>query len=521
MTKRKGVKPHSSVSAATDDRAVHLSGLYLLGYIVIAAIGLGAAHPQVPVQVYSVDRVTAALELQNFSLHELRRAAEKGSAKAQVALAARYFTGEGAAKNELEAYKWIRRAAAQGDALGEIGLGAWYFNGEGVEPADYAEALKWFSKAAAQGNVWGQMAMGVWYVERHPGDAGKGRTPDSREAFKWFSKAADQGNPLAEETLGAMYIGDPSNAQHDAEAFKWYSKAAAQGDIAAQEYIGQMYANGKGVARNYTEAFKWYSRAANAGNVLAQNYLGSAFENGKGVRQDFAEARRWYHRAALAPWNAEAQCQLGWLYQNGKGGARDYAAAARWYGKAAARGNAAAQYLLGDLYQSGKGVVKDAAQAAKWHEQAVPFGLSDVNETSLISWVTQAVSEVMTFGYNDYQKRLQDRSHYFTSYGWEVFTNTLVKSGILDSVVKSRQAITTEPRSAPVIIQRGVSGDKYWVVRVPLKSTYESATGKYIKNSDVTLVIERVPVLENIYSARITQWYQGDAKLFNEFPGHR
>jgi TPR repeat protein len=45
----------------------------------------------------------------------LRRAALQGDTNAQLALGEKLFTGQGVAKNPIEAHKWFNLAAAQGE----------------------------------------------------------------------------------------------------------------------------------------------------------------------------------------------------------------------------------------------------------------------------------------------------------------------------------------------------------------------------------------------------------------------
>lgn len=140
--------------------------------------------------------------------------------------------------------------------------------------------------------------------------------------------------------------------------------------------------------------------------------------------------------------------------------------------------------------------------------QLVALDKPNMNTAALMSWVAQAATETMTFGFHDYQRRLQQSSRHFTRRGWESFSNALQKSGILDSVQASQQVVTAEPRSAPILTQQGVFNGKYrWVINLPLRVTYRAAGGAArTDNLDVNLVVERVPSLENPNGVGIAQW---------------
>ncbi|MCL2102850.1 MAG: sel1 repeat family protein [Syntrophorhabdaceae bacterium] len=77
----------------------------------------------------------------------IKRAAEKGDAKAQFNLGNMYLEGRGVALNDAEAAKWFRSAAEQGVSEAQHNLGAMYFEGRGVTKNE-TEAVKWFRLAS-------------------------------------------------------------------------------------------------------------------------------------------------------------------------------------------------------------------------------------------------------------------------------------------------------------------------------------------------------------------------------------
>ena len=85
------------------------------------------------------------------ALAELRGRAEKGEVSAQNWLGGMYDTGQGVAKDEVEAVKWYRKAADQGYAPAQSNLGVMYRYGTGVAK-DEVEAYKWYLLAGAGGN---------------------------------------------------------------------------------------------------------------------------------------------------------------------------------------------------------------------------------------------------------------------------------------------------------------------------------------------------------------------------------
>lgn len=139
--------------------------------------------------------------------------------------------------------------------------------------------------------------------------------------------------------------------------------------------------------------------------------------------------------------------------------------------------------------------------------QLIPLDQPNMSSAALLSWVSQSATEVMTFGFHDYQRRLQDSSRHFTRRGWESFTTALQRSRIIESVESLQQVVTAAPRSAPVLIQEGIFNGRYrWVVRLPLTVTFRSGNNSTSSNLEVTITIERVPTLESPNGVGIESW---------------
>jgi intracellular multiplication protein IcmL len=139
--------------------------------------------------------------------------------------------------------------------------------------------------------------------------------------------------------------------------------------------------------------------------------------------------------------------------------------------------------------------------------QLLPLDQPNMTTAALMSWVAQATSEIMTFGYSDYQRRLQQSSRHFTHHGWETFTTALQQSHIIDAMQAGKEVLTASPRNAPILVQEGMINGKYrWIVKLPLQVNYDSVSSSRKDNLNVTLVIERVPSLENPSGVGIEQW---------------
>jgi hypothetical protein len=105
----------------------------------------------------------------------------------QLALAVKYYTGEGKAQDHKEAAKYFKMAAGNGSHQAQFALGCMYQNGHGV-PQNFMTAADWYLKAAQADNPNAQYLLGLSYKE------GSGVPRDPLESYKWIFLAAESGN---------------------------------------------------------------------------------------------------------------------------------------------------------------------------------------------------------------------------------------------------------------------------------------------------------------------------------------
>lgn len=131
----------------------------------------------------------------------------------------------------------------------------------------------------------------------------------------------------------------------------------------------------------------------------------------------------------------------------------------------------------------------------------------NLSNPALMSWVAQAATETMTFGFADYRRRLQESSRHFTRKGWESFTSALQQGSIIESIESNRQVITAAPRGAPILQSEGeVNGQYQWIVQIPMVLSYQAGSKTRTDTWIVTLVVVRVPRLESPNGVGIAQW---------------
>jgi len=137
----------------------------------------------------------------------------------------------------------------------------------------------------------------------------------------------------------------------------------------------------------------------------------------------------------------------------------------------------------------------------------VPLSEPNLSRPALLSWASQAATETLTFGFNDYRRRLQESSRHFTRPGWTSFVKALQDSGIIEAVETNRQVVSAAPRAAPTILSEGMANGRYqWAVEMPMMVTYLYGQQQRSMSMNIRLVIVRVPKLESPNGVGIEQW---------------
>ena len=242
----------------------------------LGAIALAAAfvfHPAGFAWAQSSAQMTAKQR----AIADLKQVAYAGDARAQVRLGLIYLTGDGVAKDDPEAMKWLRMAADQDNPVGERYLAEMYFKGRGV-PADNMEAAKWLRMAADQGDAQSQHNLAVLYTQ------GLGVPRNLREAANWMRKAADQNLADAQLALGVFYENGQGVTEDPIEAAKWYRKAVDQENVPAMNSLALLMATSANTTvRNPQAALALAQKAvASGGNPDYLDTLAAAyFANGQ------------------------------------------------------------------------------------------------------------------------------------------------------------------------------------------------------------------------------------------------
>lgn len=238
----------------------------------------------------------------------LEKAAEQGNRDAQYQLGLRYEQGQGVSKRSDVAQRWFERAAAQqqpdallilarkaapeeafsfyqraanaGSAPAQLWLGQAYLAGEKVVQ-DLALGRYWLELAAGNGSHEAEYQLSL-------------QQSDAAAREHWLTRAAEGGLSQAQLALAQWQQerGDLVTARQN------FALAAAQGDVDARYAYGEMLRLGLGGKEDYVQALKQYRLAANAQHRIAQYRMGIMREQGLGAPRNRVHAYAWYLLAA-------------------------------------------------------------------------------------------------------------------------------------------------------------------------------------------------------------------------------
>lgn len=240
----------------------------------------------------------------------LEKAAEQGNRDAQYQWGLRYEQGKGVSKRSDVAQRWFEKAAAQqqpdallilarkaapeeafsfyqraanaGSAPAQLWLGQAYLAGEKVVQ-DLALGRYWLELAAGNGSHEAEYQLSL-------------QQSDAAAREHWLTRAAEGGFSQAQLAL-AQWLQERGDL---AAARQRFSQAAAQGNGNVDAYYayGEMLRLGLGGKEDYTQALKQYRLAANAHHRAAQYRMGIMREQGLGAPRNRLHAYAWYLLAA-------------------------------------------------------------------------------------------------------------------------------------------------------------------------------------------------------------------------------
>jgi len=134
----------------------------------------------------------------------LKPLADAENADAQFMIAEMYAGGQGVAKDEQEAIKWVFKAAENGNLKAQDTLAFWAmreFRQKRQAVENKAQKIKWITGAAERGNAEAMNMLGMLH------SVGNGVPLTTIEAEKWYCRAIKHGHQAAAHNLGLLMAG--------------------------------------------------------------------------------------------------------------------------------------------------------------------------------------------------------------------------------------------------------------------------------------------------------------------------
>lgn len=142
-------------------------------------------------------------------------------------------------------------------------------------------------------------------------------------------------------------------------------------------------------------------------------------------------------------------------------------------------------------------------QIIKWHPLSDPV----VDDNYVLQWVTTAVRQSFSLDFIHWRQQLQSASINFTPAGWHWFLSAFKQSGDLDTLVKLSMVSDAVVTGSPVIEKKAVLNGRFvWEVQMPMMITYTSVKKTIRQPLKITLLVERVSVVDSPYRIAINQF---------------
>ena len=138
----------------------------------------------------------------------------------------------------------------------------------------------------------------------------------------------------------------------------------------------------------------------------------------------------------------------------------------------------------------------------------VPLDKPHQSAAEVSNFAVRAVTTSLTYDFANYRADFNNALQFFTKpTGWNQFVDAVQESQMLD-LVQKRRLNTTAVANNAVIVREGINsrGIYEWVVQIPLRVTYQSASEVTGQNFMITVHIERLQTYESPYAMAISRF---------------
>lgn len=119
-------------------------------------------------------------------------------------------------------------------------------------------------------------------------------------------------------------------------------------------------------------------------------------------------------------------------------------------------------------------------------------------QATVTRWTATAIMETFDLGYNNWRRRLQSSSRFFTEPGgWNSFMEAITKARLIEMLEARQMVMSAVVQGAPVIIDaRPVGGRFQWIVEMPVGLTFQAGKNREPQQYCVSATVVQVPTTE-------------------------
>lgn len=122
-------------------------------------------------------------------------------------------------------------------------------------------------------------------------------------------------------------------------------------------------------------------------------------------------------------------------------------------------------------------------------------------------WAVRAISESLSFNFDNHEETLTRTKILFTPQGWSEFDAALKKARLIERVEENKLTVRTQPKSFPKLISsEEVGGVQKWVIQISASSRFMQEQKATQSDATITLTLVRIQNAASTEGLAIEHW---------------
>jgi intracellular multiplication protein IcmL len=131
----------------------------------------------------------------------------------------------------------------------------------------------------------------------------------------------------------------------------------------------------------------------------------------------------------------------------------------------------------------------------------------NVSTKALLSWVTLAATATFSFDFVNLNDQLEKLRDFFTTDGYNNFTNSLSATGMLKTIVDKKLVLSAVAIGTAIVLEEEQAHSSHtWRVQVPILVRYQSANVNETRQQLVEVLVTQVPTSDAPKGIGIAQY---------------